>query len=161
MNVESNANSSGQVTLKIELADFPRRLAATLIDFTLLIILMFLLKTVFPGVGNALFFNQTNPGEGYDIPVWVLSKSSLIGIWIIYSMLMDCANMQGTFGKQMMAIVVTDENGKRITFARSFGRNILKSVSYAIVGLGFFWILFDKRNKGWHDRWANTLVIRR
>lgn len=33
-------------------------------------------------------------------------------------------------------------------------------VSSLPLGLGFFWIAFDKRKQGWHDKMANTVVIR-
>jgi uncharacterized RDD family membrane protein YckC len=27
------------------------------------------------------------------------------------------------------------------------------------LGLGFLWVIFDKRNQAWHDKMANTLVV--
>jgi uncharacterized RDD family membrane protein YckC len=34
-------------------------------------------------------------------------------------------------------------------------------VSAIVLFLGFFWIAFDKRKQGWHDKMANTVVIRK
>lgn len=140
-------------------ATFTIRLYAALIDFFILTILIFFFKTTFPDISNILFFNKAEPFITDNTTNWVLSRSSLIGVWIIYSIIVDCSTVKGTFGKQMMNIQVTDENGNRISIKKSIARNLFKFISYAIAGLGFFNVLFDKKKRGWHDRFANTLVI--
>ncbi|WP_127844581.1 RDD family protein [Psychroflexus aestuariivivens] len=140
-------------------ATFTIRLYAALIDFFILTILIFVIKTGFPDFSNTLFFNKAEPFVTGNTKNWVLSKSSLIGVWIIYSIIVDCSTAQGTLGKQMMNIQVTDENGNRISLKKSIARNLFKFISYAIIGLGFLNVLFDKKKRGWHDRFANTLVI--
>ncbi len=67
--------------------------------------------------------------------------------------------MQGTLGKQVMNIIVSDEEGNRISLKKSVTRNLFKTISYAIAGIGFFNILFNEKKQGWHDRFANTLII--
>jgi uncharacterized RDD family membrane protein YckC len=42
----------------------------------------------------------------------------------------------------------------------AFRELIAKSVSRFSLGLGFFWIIFDKNNQGWHDQLAGTSVIK-
>jgi uncharacterized RDD family membrane protein YckC len=32
-------------------------------------------------------------------------------------------------------------------------------VSFTL-GIGFIWILFDARKQGWHDKMANTVVVK-
>jgi uncharacterized RDD family membrane protein YckC len=34
-------------------------------------------------------------------------------------------------------------------------------ISGLALGMGFFWIGLDKRKQGWHDKMANTVVIRK
>jgi uncharacterized RDD family membrane protein YckC len=34
-------------------------------------------------------------------------------------------------------------------------------ISIAFFGLGIIWIAFDKRKQGWHDKLANTLIIKK
>jgi uncharacterized RDD family membrane protein YckC len=138
---------------------FTIRLYAALIDFLLLTILIFIIKIAFPDFSNILFFNKAEPFVTNNATNWVLNRSSLIGVWIIYSIIVDCSTMKGTIGKQMMNIQVTDEDGNRISIKMSIARNLFKIISYAIAGLGFFNVLFDKKKRGWHDRFANTLVI--
>jgi uncharacterized RDD family membrane protein YckC len=32
-------------------------------------------------------------------------------------------------------------------------------VSFTL-GIGFIWIIFDRRKQGWHDKMANTVVVK-
>ena len=45
------------------------------------------------------------------------------------------------------------------------GRSILRFVGYWIcwitLFIGFFWVGFDSRKQGWHDKIAGTVVVRR
>ncbi len=140
-------------------SNFGRRFGAAFIDLFFLTILIFLLKMAFPDFSNLWFFTKASPFLTENSTNWVLSQSSLIGMWIIYSIIMDCTSLQGTVGKQVMGIRVTDNAGNRITILRSLNRNLFKIVSYAIFGLGFLNVLADSKKRGWHDIVANTLVI--
>lgn len=65
-----------------------------------------------------------------------------------------------TPGKMILAMKVVDaetlgEPAKWQLFARYLGY----IVSTVFAGLGFLWIIFDKRKQGWHDKIASTLVI--
>ena len=33
-------------------------------------------------------------------------------------------------------------------------------LSTAALGLGFLWILIDKKKRAWHDRWSGTMLVR-
>ena len=140
-------------------ANFGRRFFAAFIDLIMLTILIFILKISFPDFSNMWFFKKASPFVTGNATNWVLSRSSLIVLWIIYSIIMDCTSMRGTLGKQLMHVVVSDENGNCITLPRSLARNSFKVVSYAIAGLGFLWMLVDKKSRRWHDIVANTLVL--
>jgi uncharacterized RDD family membrane protein YckC len=35
-----------------------------------------------------------------------------------------------------------------------------KIISYVVIYLGFLWIIWDQRKQGWHDKIANTYVVR-
>jgi uncharacterized RDD family membrane protein YckC len=34
-------------------------------------------------------------------------------------------------------------------------------LSALILGLGYFWVVFDGRKQSWHDKFAGTVVVRR
>ena len=78
---------------------------------------------------------------------------------MLYCMVMESSERQGTFGKSAMGIKVVDENGNRLTLLKAIGRNCSKIISYLVVFLGFLWILFDKKKQGWHDKICKTMVV--
>lgn len=158
---DTTLSNSIQGMYSLPIANFGRRFGAAFLDLLLLTFLVFLLKFAFPDFSNILFFKKATPFMTNNATNWVLSRSSLIGVWIIYSMIMESTAMQGTIGKQVMGIMVADIEGNRITLPRSIGRNLFKIVSYAILGLGFVYVLLDNKRRGWHDIVANTLVIQK
>ena len=78
----------------------------------------------------------------------------------IYSIVMESSTRQGTWGKVLMGLKVSDEKGNPITFSRSLVRNLSKILSTATLGLGFMMGFFDKRQQCLHDRIAGTVVIK-
>jgi uncharacterized RDD family membrane protein YckC len=79
---------------------------------------------------------------------------------LIYSVVMECSVRQGTWGKVLMGLKVSDEKGNRITFSRSLVRNLSKILSTGTLGLGYLMGFFDKRQQCLHDRISGTVVIK-
>ena len=66
-------------------------------------------------------------------------------------------------GKIFGGIKIARANGMDIGFGRGILRESigkLISVLPLVVPLGFLWALFDNKNQGWHDKIADTIVIR-
>lgn len=82
-------------------------------------------------------------------------------IYILYCMVADASPLQGTVGKRLLGLRVSDARGNRITIPRSIGRGAIKVVSVIPVGLGCLWALWSKDRRTWHDMAAKTLVLRR
>jgi uncharacterized RDD family membrane protein YckC len=76
-------------------------------------------------------------------------------------MVADASPLQGTVGKRLLGLRVSDARGNRITIPRSIGRGAVKVVSIIPVGLGCLWALWSKDRRTWHDMAAKTLVLRR
>ncbi len=89
---------------------------------------------------------------------WIRDLSFLI--WLGYCFVMEASPMQGTIGKYMLGIKVVDQHGERLSYSRSFLRTSSKLASYAALSLGFLWIVFTKQKQGWHDKAAQTFVLR-
>jgi len=65
-----------------------------------------------------------------------------------------------TPGKWVAGIKVVTEDGLNPGVAIAIPREVLgRWVSIFAFGIGLIWILFDKRNQGWHDKIAGTIVI--
>lgn len=68
---------------------------------------------------------------------------------------------QATPGKMATKLTIVDANTGG---PMGMGQAIIRYVGYIIsslpLGLGFIWVGIDKRKQGWHDKMANTVVIR-
>jgi len=77
----------------------------------------------------------------------------------LYFALMESSEKQATLGKMALGIVVTDMDGKRISFGRATGRYFGKILSVVILLIGYIMIAFTDKKQGLHDMLANTLVV--
>lgn len=64
-----------------------------------------------------------------------------------------------TIGAKVMKIRVVSLDGKPLGYLRATARYFLASVSAILLGLGYLWMLRDKRNQTLHDKVAGSLVI--
>jgi uncharacterized RDD family membrane protein YckC len=79
---------------------------------------------------------------------------------LIYGIAGDCTVAQGTIGKRLLNIKVTDLMGNRISFGRSVIRNVAKILSVIPIFFGYLYSFLNKKQQCWHDIAANTLVIK-
>ncbi|HBB94776.1 MAG TPA: RDD family protein [Blastocatellia bacterium] len=82
----------------------------------------------------------------------------LVG-WLYYAFL-ESSPWQGTIGKKLVGLRVTDLNGNRISFARATGRYFGGVLSAMICFVGFLMVAFTEKKQGLHDIMAGTLVLR-
>jgi uncharacterized RDD family membrane protein YckC len=78
--------------------------------------------------------------------------------WLYYA-LCESSAWQGTVGKKLMGLRVTDTRGQRIGFGQATGRHFGKMLSGLILGFGFIMIAFTEQKQGLHDQMAGTLVL--
>jgi len=66
-----------------------------------------------------------------------------------------------TIGKKFFGLEVVDaKTGRHLSLWKSFVREVLgKFISSLFLGIGYVWILFDKKRQGWHDKFASDVVI--
>ena len=78
-----------------------------------------------------------------------------IGIFFIYFW-----RLKGqTLGMQVWKIKTINDRGEILTFAECVVRFFFATFSFAVMGLGFVWILFDPDRLAWHDRASGTRVV--
>ncbi len=128
----------------LEIASAGQRLGAFLIDLVISII-----------VGIAGFvIGSFIGGEGQTM-------NTVFGIayWII--VLFMVATRGQSPGKIAIGIKIVKMDGRPIGFGTMLLREIIgKIVSAIILLLGYIWILFDGKRPGWHDKIANTYVVK-
>lgn len=153
---------------KEQLAGFWKRLAAFFLDglFLYLFSLTFLqlvLAPFFPGLLDGLF--QNGPSlHGlvslfalvYIIMIW--SFILFIGVWLYYAFF-ESSRYQGTPGKLIVGIGVSDKEGHPVSFGRATGRFFAKYLSCMTLGIGFLMAAFTENKQGLHDLIAQTYVL--
>lgn len=152
-NTKSNQN--------LEYASFGMRLGALLIDIVLVIfILMFIFPKVIRQVSKIDFDIDKDLSGTLMISIILFFIIGIPFIGILYRSFFECSKLQGTPGKIILGIKVVDFNYNRISFKKSFLRNIIKNVSGLMLYIGYLVALGDKKCLTWHDSIAKTYVIR-
>lgn len=67
-----------------------------------------------------------------------------------------------TPGKMLFGLrVISMGSTRKLSIGQSIGRYCAYFPSMIVLFLGIFWVAFDKRKQGWHDKLANTAVVRK
>ena len=151
-------------------ASFSRRALARFIDLCVVLapcgILYFVNRFLGFPVRYTSLFNWARPESvtmfmSADFPgVFLTFAAVKLCIAFPYFALMESSRRQGTVGKQVVKIKVTDLEGNRISFGRATGRYFLKMVSSFEFMLGYL-ISFSDQRQTWHDYISQTLVVRK
>ncbi len=111
-------------------------------------------------IGLIMMASGSDPNSGDMILVRLSTNGlSIVAGWLYYS-LCESSSWQGTVGKKVLGLRVTDLDGQRISFANATGRHFGKILSGLILGIGFIMVAFTERKQGLHDIMASTLVVR-
>jgi len=77
----------------------------------------------------------------------------------LYFTFMESSSNQATVGKLALGIVVTDLEGRRISWGRANGRYWSKFISALIFLIGYIMAGFTAKKQALHDMIAGTLVV--
>ena len=81
-------------------------------------------------------------------------------ISFVYFITLTAATGQ-TLGKMALGIMVVDANGGKLTIGKVILRETIgKFVSFVTLLIGFFIVVFDAQNQGFHDKIAASYVIK-
>jgi uncharacterized RDD family membrane protein YckC len=119
-------------------AGFWRRFAAAFIDGVILAIVNVILSVALKGAGNVLALVVT----------------------IVYFTYFEGSRRGQTPGKSALGIrVISFDGSGSIGYGRAFIRWIGRYVSAIPIFLGYFWMLWDRENQCWHDKFASDVVV--
>ena len=150
-------------------AGFWRRYIALIIDgiISTPIMLLLLLPFGLTGALTAVIGKAMDDPESIPVAIsglWLFIVAaivlSVLGNWL-YHAVMESSSFQGTFGKKVLGIAVTDIDGQRISFSRATGRHFGKFLSGLIMNIGFIMAAFTEKKQALHDILAGCLVVRR
>lgn len=66
----------------------------------------------------------------------------------------------GTLGRRALGLRVIDDSGKAPGIRIGFALVILSTLSRLALGLGYIWMIRDRRKQTWHDKLCGTYVVR-
>lgn len=141
-----------QEQVELEYVGFWSRFGASLIDGILILIVTIpLLLAVY---GLDYFDNQAFVAGPADLFIsYVLPAILIIVFWIRFA---------ATPGKMAIGATIVDASTGGTPSATQY---VIRYVGYFLstlpLLLGYLWAAFDPRKQSWHDKLANTVVIRR
>ena len=130
------------------------RLVSATIDFTILMVLSFIVMAMFDVMNGP---SSVTPVESNGTVLL-----ALFGLWFGYGLVLEASSWQGTIGKKVTGLIVTDDEGEPISFLRSLGRSCGKILSGVVpLYIPYIMVFITKKNKSLHDMMAGTRVYRR
>ncbi len=145
--------------------DFPtaglsRRLAAIFYDFllciALLIIVTFIYKLILMGFyGQEQLKQMSDSGalDGDPLLSTVLFMS-LFGFFAKF-----WTHNGQTLGMQVWGLRIQNKDGTAITLWQAMLRFLVAIGSWLLLGLGYFWVIWDKEKRTWHDIYSESQVV--
>ncbi|MDR2328119.1 MAG: RDD family protein [Comamonas sp.] len=136
----------------LEYVGFWPRVGAALIDS--LVLLVLLIPAIYLVYGWEYFLDEALIKGPADVLIsWVLPAVACIWLWV---------KLRATPGKMLVGAEVVDATtGETISLKQAIIRYLGYFVSTIPLCLGIFWVAFDPRKQGWHDKIAGTVVVRR
>jgi uncharacterized RDD family membrane protein YckC len=149
-------------------ASFSQRFVAWLIDQAVLWITYLLLGLAF-GLASGIYTSIQTPRTDPEVPL--LNVLLSLGI-SVYMLILTLGNFlyfgyfwsrrEQSIGMGVMNIRVVKTDLRSLSFLMAGLRGSLGYyLSGLIFGLGYLWFFVDKRDRTWHDRIFNTVVLKK
>lgn len=137
----------------LEYVGFWPRAAAALIDLLLQAAIAapftWALYGTYTAPGSAGFSFQSRGDLFFNV---VLPAIAILAFWIYKG---------ATPGKMVVSARIVDAStGGPLGKGQAVLRYFAYFISLLPLGLGYFWVAFDRRKQGWHDKIAGTVVVR-
>jgi len=138
----------------VQYAGFWRRFAASIIDTIFFsLILLFIHVLFFGDSGTSIVMVE-------GIPTIQSNNGIMEQLFMIAVTMFMWVKFLGTPGKLILGCHVMDAKTKQhIKPLQALVRYLSYFVSIIPFGLGFFWIAWDKKKQGFHDKIAGTIVL--
>jgi len=152
--LESNSSSSPEAASPHgpEYVGFWKRVAASLIDTLILLIVIVPLLLAVYGTGYLARAQESGLAGFWDFVIQVVLPAVAVILFWKYR--------GATPGKMAISARIVDaRSGAAPSTGQLVGRYFAYLVSALPLGLGFFWIGIDRRKQGFHDKLANTVVV--
>lgn len=132
------------------------RVACAVYDALILFALWILATALWIFVTNRLgLYEPTTPLIPFNIPfdlyIFGISYLYLGGLW---------RKTGQTLGMRAWKLKVVAADGSTVTWLQALTRTLAAMLSWALLGAGWLWILFDREQLALHDRLSGTQTVR-
>jgi len=102
------------------------------------------------------------------LPIGNVEKVAFENFWFTLWLFLVCFAYLGgcwryggmTVGMRAWKVKLVSENGDVITWSRCLLRFLIALASAGAFGVGFLWVLVDRKKRSWHDLSARTVLLR-
>lgn len=137
--------------VELEYVGFWPRVGATLIDAIIIFVVTSPLLFMIYGRNYYLLPGFVQGPADFAIS-YLLPAVLVVGFW---------STRNATPGKTAIGAKIVDETtGKAPSFGQYIGRYLGYFVAMFPFLLGIFWVGFDRKKQGWHDKLSGTVVVR-
>jgi uncharacterized RDD family membrane protein YckC len=153
----------------VEYAGFWWRFLAYIIDSIIISLISWILIIPILAIFGISLYSMKQSGFDTDNPAMLIAPFLIaiipmaiittVAQWLYFA-LMESSRHQGTVGKLLLKIKVTDTSGNRVYFARATGRYFGKILSGMILLFGYIMAGFTERKQALHDIISNCYVIK-
>lgn len=137
----------------LEYVGFWSRVGAAILDS--IIVGLITVPAMYAIYGSGYFMDPEAPliaGPADFLISWVFPAVAVILFWLY---------KQATPGKMVVSARVVDaKTGNSLTTGQAVIRYLAYFVAMIPLFLGIFWVAFDPRKQGWHDKLAGSVVVR-
>jgi uncharacterized RDD family membrane protein YckC len=133
-----------------ELAPIWRRVAAFLIDFLVVLLMMW---------GGAIGHARSRVEDGETTAMVTFVVWALVAPSVYFIGGNALGNTLGKFVLGLRTIRLID--GRVPGIRRGLGLWLASLLSILALGLGYLWAIWDPKKQTWHDKLAGTIVVRR
>ena len=133
-------------------ASFFSRFLASVLDSILIFCIIFPVMISIYGFQYLRDFGEIQGGFDFFFN-WLLPAILVISMWHF---------KQATPGKMILGLKIVDRTtGLKPSFKQLIIRYMGYFLSTITLGLGFLWMFFDANNQCWHDKLAETVIIKK
>ncbi len=144
---------------EVQYATTGSRILASIIDGVVIAIPTFIISFIIGFITSAVSVNSADTTLATMISfitnliVYVLTQ-----IYYVYFI----GSKGQTVGKMAMKIKVVKEDDNSVPgYGSAFLREVIgKLLSSIVFSLGYFWMIWDVKKQGWHDKIAHTIVVK-
>ena len=149
---------------EFEYAGFGRRLLAYIVDFGILFLFGLIIPMLFGQQHPAsTFFNLKTIEELQTVGANSGSNFTTMIMFffgLVYTLIFWVNYDGATPGKRIMGIKIIKDDRSKLTYSAAFIRYVGMLISAFFFYLGYFWMIWDKKKQGWHDKMAKTYVVK-